>query len=170
MGAMGAASGRAGKWRTRRRVALAASITLVSAHAACAGAPSSTGAPSDGGGAIGADAGTLGADGSPAGFDGSLFTTTDAEAGAPCEASTDCPSGMSCLYPVAEGCSGVAVCTVLAAAQCGGPFCSCSGVTTAACGGYAELPMLSPLHGPPCGALPEDSGADGATDAGSGHD
>ena len=121
------------------------------------------------------DARTSEGDGSVA-ADSSLMTpeggilpvaTPDAAGGEPCEASTDCPSGLSCMYPLSEGCSATGVCTVLAASKCGGPYCACRGDTTAACGDYGTLPMTTPLHGPPCGAINGDGGqTDGGRDGG----
>ncbi len=89
-------------------------------------------------------------DGSPSIYDGGLLPTVfDAEAGGPCEASSDCPPDLLCMYPLSEGCSATGVCTVLAASKCAGPFCTCRGDTTAACGDFGQLPMELPLHGIP---------------------
>ncbi len=98
------------------------------------------------------DGGTAGDDGGSLDGTISLTGSIDARPGGPCEASTDCPPGLLCLYPVAEGCGATSVCEVLAASECKGPYCTCRGDTTGACGDFAELPLQVPLHGPPCGA------------------
>ena len=137
------------------------------AVAACSNAASTP--PAGDGGAPGLDA--TAQDGAIAQTDGTVLPvgTVDAAGGEPCEASADCPSGLQCMYPLSEACSAIGVCTVLAASKCGGPYCTCRGDTTAACGDYGALPMAMPLHGPPCGAIDGDGGADGGqTD--SGHD
>ena len=130
----------------------------------------STSSPPGGAGGGGWDAAA--ADGGPAGaLDAGILPigTVDAAGGEACEASTDCPSGLVCMYPLSEGCSATGVCTVLAASKCGGPYCACRGDTTAVCGDFGNLPMAIPLHGPPCGAINGDGGADGG-ESDSGHD
>jgi hypothetical protein len=130
------------------RYLLAASIALVGPllYLACTTAPPDRGAmlPDasglEGGAADDLDASVL------------LPLFEDVESGGSCEASTDCPPGLVCWYPLSEGCTATGVCTVLATSQCGGPYCTCRGDTTAACGDYGQLPMEAPLHGPPCGA------------------
>ena len=134
--------------------------SLAGAGAACSTTATSPEMPGKDGG-IGAADGSAGAD------DVNLFTIVDAASGGACEASDKCPPGQSCLYPLSEACSATGVCAVLPASQCGGPYCTCRGDTTAACGAYGNLPMVVPLHGPPCG--PDDAGgaeagADGGRD------
>jgi hypothetical protein len=148
-----------------RRARAACIVTLIVASLVFGGATIAACSTSSGTPAAGVDGGTsVSADSSPSTLDVSLVAIFDAPSGGPCEASTDCPPGLICLYPVAEGCSATAVCEVLPAAECAGPYCSCRGDTTAACGAYASLPMMAPLRGPPCGASGE--GGTGAPDGG----
>jgi hypothetical protein len=132
---------------------IASAAFLVVAAAACVACQSA---------GTGGDAGSVAPDdgGAPPGDAGLFLGGQDAPAGGPCDASTDCPSGLLCLYAVAEGCAAHGVCEELAASSCGGPYCTCRGDTSAACGAYAELPMVAPLHGPPCGVVEDDAGDD----------
>jgi hypothetical protein len=143
-----------------RRHLLVASITLAGpplcvAYIACSGEAAVV--PSDE--ATRPDAGRL-EDGGLEDLDGNLVLPLfeDVEAGGLCEASVDCPPGLVCWYPVAQGCAATGVCIVLAASKCGGPYCTCRGDTTAVCGDFGQLPMRAPLRGPPCGAGSDDGG------------
>jgi hypothetical protein len=148
-----------------RRSLLVASIGLlippVLVAVACSGAASNTSA--DGG--TRPDAGGV-EDGAAEDLDGTVVfhLYEDVEAGGACEASADCPPGLVCWYPVAEGCAATGVCTVLAASKCGGPYCTCRGDTTAVCGEFGQLPMLAPLRGPPCGG--DEGDASGSNEGG----
>ena len=147
----------------RLGIGVAASGLLgVLSFVACSSSPSSpVSPPADGSAPAGNEGGVEDSGASPA--DGTVVLpigTVDAAGGEPCEASTDCPPGLVCMYPLAQGCSATGACTVLAAAQCAGPYCSCRGDTTAVCGDFGRLPMEVPLRGPPCGATNDDGGGD----------
>jgi hypothetical protein len=147
-------------------------ITAIALASAAFDPACTTAAPAPSSGGASASDASASDDASSPRDGGSLLpiTTPDAAGGEPCDASSQCPSGLVCMYPLSEGCSATGLCTVLAAASCGGPYCTCRGDTTAACGAFGELPMALPLHGPPCattGVNDDDGGTDaGGTDGG----
>ena len=137
--------------RRRRWLLLGTIGATALGYAACT---SSSSPPAAATSDAGLDAGSLTT------FDSSLIPLpSDASGGGPCTTAADCPSGLLCLYPVAEGCSAHGVCEVIDG-SCGGPYCTCRGDTTGACSDFGYLPMEFPLHGPPCTA--SDSGASDA--------